>query len=254
MDLDAANWMFVFVRASAFLLVLPVFSTPGIPVRVRVALSAALAFLISPLLPQFSSRSASFGLWLGWFVLEALTGLCLGFVTRMVFYAADFAGRLIANEMGLNMASTFDPLTGGQNQVPGTILFFFAVTILMTLDMHHWLLLGFQQSYQLVPVGGARLREALLAEIIAHTGRVFLVGVQMAAPMMAVSFILMLIFSMLGRAAPQMNVFGESFGVRVLVGLAMFGLTSEILAQHIINYLRRLPEDMIRVARCLGPS
>ena len=36
--------------------------------------------------------------------------------------------------------------------------------------------------------------------------------------------------------------------------LAMFGLTSEILAQHIINYLRRLPEDMIRVARCLGPS
>ena len=254
MDLDVANWMFVFVRASAFLLVLPIFSTPNIPARVRVALSALLAFLISPMLPQFPIRSASFGLWLGWFALEVVTGLSLGFVTRMVFFATDFAGRLIANEMGLNMASTFDPQTGGQNQVPGTILFFFAVTILMTMDMHHWLLLGFKESYQLVPVGGAHLREALLLDMIGHTGRVFLVGVQMAAPMMAVSFILMLMFSLLGRAAPQMNVFGESFGVRVLAGLAMFGLTSEILAQHIINYLRRLPGDMIQVARYLGAA
>jgi flagellar biosynthesis protein FliR len=48
-----------------------------------------------------------------------------------------------------------------------------------------------------------------------------------------------------------MNVFAESFAVRPLVGLSVFGLTLDLMAQHIMNYLRRLPEDMLRVAQAL---
>ena len=74
----------------------------------------------------------------------------------------------------------------------------------------------------------------------------------MAAPLIAVSFIIMFVFSVLGRAVPQMNVFSESFGVRVLCGMAVFGGALQIMAQHLINYLHRLPEDMVRVAQLMG--
>jgi hypothetical protein len=49
-----------------------------------------------------------------------------------------------------------------------------------------------------------------------------------------------------------MNVFHESFTIRTLAGLSVFGLTLQLMSQHIINYLRRLPEDMLSVAQLLG--
>ena len=84
------------------------------------------------------------------------------------------------------------------------------------------------------------------------TSGIFVIALQLAAPLMAVSFIISLVFSVLGRAVPQMNVFSESFAVRPLVGLSVFGLTLDLMSEHIVNYLRRLPEDMLRVAQLLG--
>jgi flagellar biosynthetic protein FliR len=254
MEINPINWMLVFVRASAFLLVLPIFSAPNIPRRVRLALAGMIAFLIAPGLPAFALHPESFLAWIRLFLVEVFAGLTIGFVTRMVFYVCDFAGLLITNEMGLNMASTFNPMSGSSTQAPGLILFYFSAAVLMSLDLHHWVLAGFQNTYTLLPVGAAHLREALFNNIVAHTGRVFVVGVQMAAPLMAVSFIIVLTFSILGRAVPQMSAFMESFAVRALGGLVMFGLCLEIMAQHLLNYLRRLPEDMMRVAQFLGPT
>jgi flagellar biosynthetic protein FliR len=85
--------------------------------------------------------------------------------------------------------------------------------------------------------------------VVARSGKVFLLALQIAAPVMAVSFLVTLVFAVLGRAVPQMNVFSESFPVRTLVGLVTFGLTCSFMAQHIANYLRRLPEDMLNVAK-----
>jgi flagellar biosynthetic protein FliR len=76
----------------------------------------------------------------------------------------------------------------------------------------------------------------------------------MAAPMIAVAFLINLVFSVLGRAVPQMNIFLESFSFRILAGLLVFGLSLNLVAQHVVNYLHRLPEDVARVAQLLnGP-
>ena len=76
----------------------------------------------------------------------------------------------------------------------------------------------------------------------------------MTAPIIAVSFVINLVFSFLGRAVPQMNVFSESFAVRIIAGLSVFGLSLQLMAQHMLNYLRRLPDDILRVAQLLSGS
>ena len=120
------------------------------------------------------------------------------------------------------------------------------------MDLHHWFIVGFQRTYVFVPIGGAHLSAAVLMDIIARTGGIFVIAVQLAAPMIAVSFFITLVFSVLGRAVPQMNVFSESFAFRTFAGLTVFGLTLNLMAQHITNYLNRLPEDVLRVAQLLG--
>lgn len=253
MDLPIENWMLAFARASAFLSFLPIFSAPNIPVRFRLALSAMMALFVMPGMRPFA-LNGDFSSLTMLLAREFAAGAVLGFSGRMVFFAADFAGRLAANELGLNMGSLFDPFNGGDTQAPGLILFMLAAMLMFATDMHHWLLMGFQQSYSVLPVGVAHMHEAVLGEFVHQTGRVLVVGVRMAAPLIAVSFVLILVMALLGRAVPQMNVFSESFSVRILGGMMVFGLVLEIMAQHILNYLRQLPEDLMRTARLLSGS
>lgn len=252
MELDFHNWLLVFLRVSAFLLVLPFFSVTNFPVRLRVALAALTALLIAPLLPPLSLARLALPDLLGLMLQEISIGLLMGFISRIVFYAVDLAGNIVASELGLNMGAIFNPLEGHSSQVPGMILFFLASVVMFTLDLHHWVLVGFQRTYSVLPIGGAHLDGALFELVVKHTSRIFVVAVQIAAPIVAVSFVITLVFSVLSRAVSQMNVFSESFAFRIAGGLIVFGFTLQLAGQHVLNYLRRLPEDLIRVSQILA--
>jgi flagellar biosynthetic protein FliR len=185
-------------------------------------------------------------------MMEAGVGLLLGFVSRLLFYILEFAGNLIGSEMGMNWGATLNPLSHTRSEAPGMILFYLGAMAFLSLDMHQWLLRALQRSYELLPVGGAHLGPALFNDLVHRTSQLFLVGLLIAAPVIAVSFLINLVFSVIGRAVPQMNVFVESFSFRALAGLMVFGLSLNLVAQHVVNYLRRLPEDFLRVAQLMG--
>jgi flagellar biosynthetic protein FliR len=241
----------VFLRVSAMLAVFPVFSSQNFPVQLRLALGALMALLVSATLPAVALPQDLWGL-TGQMAMEIGIGLMLGFASRMIFFALEIAGAIVGIEIGLAMPSGLNPMSDVSMTPPGTILYYLAIMLWLTLDMHHWMLAGFQRTYAFLPVGGAHFSQAFLADIVGRTSGIFVIAVQLAAPLMAVSFIISLIFSVLGRAVPQMNVFGESFAVRPLVGLSVLGLTLDLMSEHIVNYLRRLPEDLLRVAQLLG--
>jgi flagellar biosynthetic protein FliR len=252
MGIDFNNWMLVFLRLSAFLLALPFFSMASFPVTMRVAVGALGALLIAPVLPPFPLTHLDFISLLGVMIQEVSIGLLLGFVSRMIFYAVEIAGAIISSEMGLNLAAIFDPANQESSQIAGTILTFLATVVLLTLNLHHWMLLGFVHTYDVLPAGSAHLNSALFETIVAQTSHVFMVALQISAPIIAASFVITLIFSMLSRAVPEMNVFTEMFGFRVVGGLIVFGFTLQLSAQYVANYLNRLPNDLLAVAQMLG--
>lgn len=247
-------WLFVFVRLSALLTAMPVFSAASVPVPLRIALAAIGSALVTPIVPPLAQPPADVIMLARLFFVEASVGLLLGLLCRLVFFAAELAGGMVANDIGLAMSTAFNPLGPNTTPLPGIILFWLATIIFLTLDLHHWVLAAFQQSYALVPIGGARLQNDLFRDVIAQTSRIFVIALQIAAPLMAVSFLITLVFAVLGRAVPQMNVFQESFAARTLVGLLSFGLTCTLMGQHLANYLRRLPDDLARVVRLMAPG
>lgn len=249
---ELTNWLLVFLRVSAVLAVFPVFSARNFPVQLRLALGAFIAALISPALPADAIGGGDLWHVVGVMMMEVGIGLLIGFASRMIFFALDLAGTVISTEIGLAMPAGMNPLSEAQTVVPGMILYYLAAMLWLSLDMHHWMLAGLQKSYAYLPIGGPHLSELLLSDIVDRTSQTFVIALQLAAPVMAVSFIISVVFSVLARAVPQMNVFTESFTIRILVGLIVFGLTMELMAQHITNYLWRLPEDMLRVAQILG--
>src|SRR5688572_9707616 len=249
---DLLNWLLVFLRASAFIAVFPVFSTTNIPVQIRIALGALVSFLVAPLVPITTMGMSDMWGVIGLGAMEVGCGLLLGFVSRILFYALEFAGGIIATEIGLSMPGGINPITNSQTSEISTILQYMAGVLFLSLNLHHGLLLAFRKSYQFLPIGGGHLGESLLLDVLGRTAHLFWFGVQMSAPVLAVAFIITLVFAVLGRAVPQMNVFSENFSVRLLAGMVVFGLTCQLMAQHIANYLGRLPEDVLRVAQLMG--
>ena len=247
---DVFTWFLAFARLGAILAFFPIF-TGNVPVILRIALSALVAFLVLPGLEIVDSTNLGMAGLVRLMVIEISVGLLLGFICRMVFFAIEIGAGIMASEMGLSMSNVFNSVSQELMSTPGILLFWMTVMLLFTLDMHHWLLVGFQKSFAAVPIGGAGLSKALYAEVIARGGQVFFVAVQMVAPVLACSFLVTLIFSLLGRVVPQMNVFAESFPVKSLAGMFVFGTTITLMATHIMNFLRRLPTDFLRVAQLL---
>jgi len=252
MQIDITNWFVVFVRIGAVMLVFPLTGSSNVPVRLRIALAAGTAFLMAPLLPPAPVDTGAFWSLAGILFQEASVGLLLGFVARLVFFGLEIAAGILTTEMGLQLSPQFNPLNQTQVTAPGMALHWLGMMLLLTSDLHHWLLAALQRSYLVAPVGGVSLSEALLQDVIARTGHLFVFALQLAAPVLAVSFTITLIFSVLARAVPQMNVFSESFPVRTMSCLIIFGLSLNLMAQHLLNELRRLPDDVLQVARILG--
>jgi flagellar biosynthetic protein FliR len=252
MSLDFYNWFLVFVRIGAFLLALPFFSTANFPVTMRIALAALAAVLLAPQLPPFPLSQLDLLSLFGLLAREVVIGLLLGFFARMVFFAADIAGMIISNELGLSMGSILDPSSGQSDPIPGLILSFLAIITMLSLNLHHGILLGFAKSFDVLPLGGGHLSSSLFEVVVARTSQIFVVALQISAPVMAVSFCITVFFSVMSRAVPQMNVFAESFGFRIAGGLIVLGLTLQIAAQYIANYLDRLPEDLVGLSQLLG--
>ena len=219
---------------------------------VRLGLAAIAAFLILAFVNVQPELGTSLIEFCRLFFIEVCVGLTLGLLARFIFYAIEIAGSLIATESGLMLSSNFNPITSTFASAPGSLLHWLGVVLLLALDLHHWIIIGLQRSYEIIGPGAAQANPLLLLEITEKASGMFVIALQMTAPVLAASFVVTLVFSLLARAVPQMNVFSESFPVRSIAGLAVFGFTCSLLAQHIVKHLQRIPEDFIRVAQILA--
>jgi len=249
---DITTWFLVFVRLSSYMIMFPLTAAQTIPVMVRLGFAGLGAFLIMPLIPPVLLDHATMIDIMRIMFIEVSTGLTLALISRFLFYGIEIAGSIISTETGLMLSSNFNPITSSFGSAPGAILHWMTLVLLLALNLHHWILIGIQRSYEIIPLGGARLSKLILQEVVLRSSGMFVAALQMTAPILAASFLVTLVFSLLGRAVPQMNVFSESFPVRSCAGLAVFGLTLNLMAQHIVNQLNRIPEDFLRVARILG--
>ena len=247
------TWFMVFIRAGAMLSIFPIFSATAMPMRIRIALAGFLAMLSMPgvNLPEgfIDGDSISF---VGVIAKEVAFGLLLGFVCRLILFTVALAGHYIGGQLGLQLSSLIAPGESTPSQTPAVMLQMITVMLMFSLDVHFELLMGFQQSYNVLTIGGGHLSDALFTEITGLCARTFVVALRIAAPLIAVGIVVNLLMMVLGRTIPEVNVFILSFSIRILVGIFLFGFTLSLAAREITNYLRHLPDDFVVVTRLLA--
>jgi flagellar biosynthetic protein FliR len=169
----------------------------------------------------------------------------MGLSVRMIFYIIEFAAQLLAVEIGLNPAPGLDPTLSSAGSPVGTGLFYLGVVIFFS-GAHYAALFALARSFQLVPPGLQMADAWFVEEVVRHSARIFQLGLLMAAPVLAVNFVINLTFSVLGRVVPKMNVFILSFSARIGAGLAMLAVSIGLIVHYITQQFAEAPELMLR--------
>ena len=208
-----------FLRALALFSALPVLGTRTVPMRVRVALAAFIAFAAQPSLPVQPLVALDSPLAVTLVVQQVLIGVALGFAVRVVFSAIEFAGEVIGLQMGLNFAAFFDPLSAGT--VTATSRFFGTLVAWLFIVMNgHLLIIGaLIQSFTTFPVGPEPFAFLRATRPQTWGAEIFRTGLWIALPLVAMLMLVNLVLGIISRVAPQINVFAVGFPITLGVGL-----------------------------------
>ena len=218
-----------------------------IPVRIRMAFGLLLSLLVSPFVPADLEVSSHY---LGAILLamnEVCIGLLLAMMVRMVFFAVELAGFLISYEIGLMASNSINPLLGSTDATLSSLFYYFSLLIFFVAGIHHEVIKAFTLSFEILPIGAFFLSANPMVEYVSEVSNVFVLGVLMAAPFIALNFIVNISFAVLGKAVPKMNVFITSFAVRIMAGLVLLVSSILLFSSYVIEHSRRSVQVMLDV-------
>lgn len=239
------TWMMVFLRAIGLILQLPVLAGHALPVTVRVGLCVGLATLLVGVVP--AADLALNGWDLAWAAAgEIFLGLLLGFILRLTFVAVDMAGRAISSEIGLTATPGLGVPEPAMEPV-ASLLASFAVLMFFLLGAHRTMLTGFAKSFIIQAPGHVTFGALSSAALITATSRVLEVGLRIAAPYIAMNFLVSMAFAVLSRAVPKMNVFIVSASARAVLGLGLLSSAGALLARYLYVEFADAPFRMLQV-------
>ena len=206
--------LLVATRISPLFLLTPLFAVTRVPARVRVLFVLALSFVIVACLgPMPVESPATLGGLMHAIVNELILGMTLAFGLFAAFGAFLFGGRIIDFQMGFGVANLIDPATQTQAPMLGTVLNLMAVMTFFLLDGHHLLIRGLVYSLQKIPPGSP-LQEIDMQAIIAQFGLMFVYGLAVVAPVVAVLLMLDVGMAVAARTMPQVNMFIVGFPLK----------------------------------------
>lgn len=239
-------------RVAGFMSAIPVYFGSQTPPRIKMGIVFAFALLLFPLLsqnlPQISFSPVAFLLFV---VSETLLGLLLGLMSRLIFTAVEFGGTIIGYQMGFAAANVFDPQHQNQVSLISQFQNVFAILVFLALDGHHIFLQTAVKSYQLLPPGQLNLAGGAIPYLMELTTRMFTLGVQFSAPVLAVLLLSGLILGILARVFPQLNVFLLSFPLNIGISFVVIALTLDIVTSLLRREFDAIGERILTLLQLL---
>ncbi len=238
-----AVFLLVLLRMTGFAVTAPWLGLRAVPGPVRVGLGFALAVMVYPgvTAPPVDLAAGVWPLALA-AAAEVATGLAMGLICALALNALRLAGHLMDLQMGYALAELFDPVFGTRGTILSEFLYLLGLVCVLGTDVHHQAILGLARSFEFVPVAAAGVQGGLVELVVRSFAGMFLMAVQIAAPLLAVLIVVDLVLGFLTRTVPQINVFILGFPVKVAVGILMVALLLPVLG----GLLGRLGAQMLR--------
>jgi len=247
------GFLLAFVRTTAALSLMPVFGYMAVPPQGKIAIGAVLALTLAPMasvsIPHTFLGPLPF---IGAVVVEAMIGSAMGAAALLMLIGAEFAGTIIGLGMGFTIVNVIDPQQNQEVSVIGRIEYLLALMIFLSLDMHHFLLRALGDSFTRIPLASGFFGGNLPLLFGRMTADVFIIAVKLAAPTLAILIMMEIALGFVARAMPQMNVFVDSFPIKIGVGLAALAVTWPLFVYVLSKSFGKFGGDFLHLIGVMG--
>ena len=231
----------IFARVGALLMTIPGIGESYVPPRIRLSLALVISLALAPVVVGYlPPLPATMGGVAGWVIREVATGLMIGALLRMMLSALATAGEIVSLQTTLAFAQTANPLQAQPGSTLAAFLTLLGVTLIFATDTHHLFIAGLAGSYEVIPPVSPLLLNDFAAMAVRTVGDSFLLGVQLAAPVLVFSMIFNLASGLVGRVMPQFQIFFVTAPLSIILGLAVFALSLGVVGTIFIERLRTL--------------
>ncbi|HEY8666474.1 MAG TPA: flagellar biosynthetic protein FliR [Tepidisphaeraceae bacterium] len=226
MDLDALlqyvpAFVLVFFRLAGMMVFAPLLGSTRIPRRLKVLLGLILAMAITGgIAKPVAMPQTSWGLALG-IGGEIIFGVAMGMVMNFVFIAAQWAGEMIGQQMGLNMSEVLDPQFGAQGSLIGDLYFMLTLVIFISppVNGHHAMLRGIRASFDALPLLSVGMNAGIFDMVLGMFTAGTILAIQLAAPMLVTMLCVDLALGFIGKTIPQINIMTAGMSVKSIIGI-----------------------------------
>jgi len=240
------SFIVVLFRVAGIMFFAPFYNGTTFPIQVKVILPLIVALTLAPMVPQ-AQLPANLGLAQATIALlgEALFGMVLGLTASFIFGGLQLAGQIIGFQLGYSLVNVIDPQSAVETSVISILNNFIGLMLFLVINGHHWFFQAVSESLTYLPVGGVHLRGPLVQEVMRLSGQIFVSGLRIAGPVVAVTAISDVVIGMIGRAAPQINILIVGMPVKTLVGLATLSIAFYFLPTFLGGAFVQLSHDLM---------
>lgn len=215
----------VFLRMSAFFVLMPGFGEQSIPTRIKLAMALMMTVLVSSAIPAPVEIPDVITL----IFTETITGAAFGIMIRLFVLGLQTAGSIAAQ------ATSLSQLFGGSAAEPlpamGNILVIAGLALAVMLGLHIKAAQFFILSYELVPLGVFPDAQMIGQWGVKRVGAAFSLAFSLAAPFVVMSVIYNLALGAINKAMPQLMVAFVGAPLITAGGLVLLLFSAPIMLQ-----------------------
>lgn len=211
-------------RLSLMIFLLPGIGEATIPVRVRMLLTIVLTAAIFPLVVPSQMAAIAATPFVALLLYESIIGFALGFGFRVMIYALQMAGMIIAQTTSLSQLFSAN-LVAEPNPTISILLTLAGSALFVTFDWHTEAVGLLFESYRVFPMGDVP-ETGFLAEWA--TGRAagsLALAVSLSIPFLLIGFLYNVVLGLINQAMPQMMVTFIGVPANVLAGLFLLAVS-----------------------------
>jgi flagellar biosynthetic protein FliR len=231
---ELPGWAFAFVlvlgRVGACVMLLPGLGEAQLPAMVRAGLALCITVLVlpgvAPLMPAVPDDVAGTA---GMLIAGIVTGLWLGWLTRMVVLALPVAGQIVSFMVGLSNVLQPNAELGAQATAVGTMLALAAPTIVLASGLYAPALSALDGSFRFVAPGALLPVEDATRTALGAVAQAFALSLRLAAPFLLASVVWQGSLGLLARLVPRLHVYFVAMPAQILGGLTLLAALIAVL-------------------------
>jgi flagellar biosynthetic protein FliR len=212
-------FVLVLFRIAGLMLFAPLLGSAKIPKQVKALFAIILALgLTASVPPPAHLPDTTWGVAVG-IGGEIMFGLAMGMILSFVFIAAQWAGQMVGQQMGLNLAEVIDPQFGGASSVISDFYYMLTQVVFLFVGGHRDMIRGIRDSFQSLPLLSVGIDASVLNLVVQMFSTATTLAMRLAAPVLVTMLVVDLTLGFLGKTMPQLNVMSAGMTVKSMIGL-----------------------------------